>query len=92
MGNGMNKPKRTTKNMRAIGRLGGLATRAGHSPEEYCAAGLRAANSLDRFLSAVPADLPESERISRALAARSLFYAKIGRRGGKARGRWRTED
>jgi hypothetical protein len=55
-----------------------------HDPALYTAPGLRAANSLTRFLDQVDPDrtLPEPERTRRALAARRLFYSEIGRKGG----------
>jgi general stress protein YciG len=70
----------------AAGRKGGLTTSMRHHPSEYTASGLRAANSLDRFLQQVDPNhtLPEHERTRRALAARKLFYSEIGRKGGRS--------
>ena len=67
----------------SIARLGGLATSSRHDPQIYTAKARATFN--ERWLRDIPTDLPEAERLRRAEAAKKLYFATIGRRGGKAR-------
>lgn len=73
-------------------RLGGLATASRHPTRgegAYTERGLKAMHGLGRFLKDIPADLPEEERVRRAMAARKAWYTAQGAKGGAARRRRR---
>ncbi len=80
-----NRDKERPMDLSTRGRLGGLATSSRHSPEEYTAAGLARANSLDKWLEQVPEELPEEERIRRALAMRREHFVRLGLLRGQSR-------
>lgn len=65
------------------GRLGGLRLAATHDPTEYTAAARQAFRQ--RFLDAIPTDLPEGERLRRAEAARRAHYTRLALLSVKAR-------
>jgi len=65
------------------GRLGGLRLAATHDPTEYTAAARQAFRQ--RFLDAIPVDLPEGERLRRAEAARRAHYTKLALRSVQVR-------
>lgn len=66
-------------------RLGGLAVAASRDPKDYTKAA-RAAFE-DRFINEVDPDreLPESERLRRAEAARKLYFARLAFASARAR-------
>lgn len=77
--------KASRDDARAIGRLGGLATRSAHDPAEYTASARKAFNA--RFLDIVDKDrkLSTAERAKRAAAARTLHFQRMALRSAGAR-------
>jgi hypothetical protein len=65
------------------GRIGGLTLAATHNPQEYTARAR--ATFLASFLEAIPAHLPEEERLRRAEAARRAHFARLALASVKAR-------
>ena len=71
--------------MASRGRLGGLSKSARHDAREGTAAARE--TFLRRFLDEQPPDLPQTERVRRAEAARRLHFSRLARLSAKSRAR-----
>ena len=65
------------------GRIGGLVTQSKYNSTELTAPARTA--FLQRFLDAIPADLPLAERHRRALLARKAYFAGLALASAQAR-------
>jgi hypothetical protein len=75
--------KRGNADASLAGRIGGLVRASRFSPDELTGVARQAFRQ--RFLDAIPADLPEGERLRRAEAARRAHYTKLALRSVQVR-------